>query len=355
MKGVWPIAAALAFALPCVAEKILLVAGGGSGTNSSAAVKATEAKLSAPFGVDFDRHGNLYLVEMTGQRARKMDKSGTLTVAAGTGEKGYADGFGMKAQFNGIHNLAIIGQDEVFLADTWNSCVRVLNPESGQVGRVIGTGENGFSGDGGPALHAKFGNIYCVSLGGNGQIYLADLDNLRVRAVDRKSGLVRTVAGKGQKGVPEDGARATEAPLVDPRAVIADREGRIYVLERSGNALRVVEPSGTIRTIVGTGEKGNSGDDGDARHATLNGPKHLCFDLDGNVIIADTENHVIRKYLAGNRKIVRIAGSGKRGAQGLGGPPLECELNQPHGVYVHTDGTLYIADSSNNRILRIDH
>jgi len=337
------------------AERIVLVAGGGSDTNTSSPIQATAAKLSSPFGVDFDAAGNLYLVELTGYRVRKLDKDGMLTVVAGTGEKGFTNGPALQAQFNGIHNLAISGTDDIWLADTWNNCVRIFNPTAGTVGRVIGTGERGFSGDGGPAVRAKFGNIYCVSLGLDlTNLYLADLDNARIRAVDTKSGRVRTVAGNGKKAIPADGARAVSAPLVDPRAVIADRAGRIYVLERSGNALRVVEPDGAIRTVVGTGQKGFSGDGGEASFATLNGPKHLCFDHDGSVLIADTENHVIRRYTPGTGIIVRVAGTGKKGSEGVGGPSLECELNQPHGVTVHRDGTLYISDSSNNRVLKIE-
>jgi len=342
----------LTTALSCAAETVALVAGGGSDTNTSTPIKAAEAKLSAPFGVDFDRAGNLYVVEMTGQRVRRLDHSGMLTVIAGTGEKGARDGAASQAQFNGIHNLAISG-DQIFLADTWNNRVSVLDLKAGNVSRVIGTGEKGFAGDGRGAVNAQFGGIYCVSIGGDGQLYLADLDNLRIRAVDPKTGLVRTVAGNGKKGVPPDGAKAIDAPLVDPRAVIADRAGRVYVLERNGNALRMVETNGTIRTIVGTGQKGNSGDGGAALRATLNGPKHLCLDLDGNILIADTENHVVRKYLLGDGRIIRIAGSGKKGNKGVGGLPLEVELNQPHGVYVHADGTLYISDSSNHRVLKL--
>lgn len=353
MKLILLAAILLAVPLCNAAERVVLVAGGGANTNTSVPIKATDAKLDSPFGVDFDSAGNLYLVEMTGNRVRKLDKKGMLTVVAGTGEKGMNDGPGLTAQFNGPHNLTISGK-QVFLADTWNNCIRVLNPAEETVRRVIGTGEKGFSGDGGPAAGATFGGIYCVSVGGNKQLYLADLDNSRIRAVDPKTGLVRTAAGNGKKGVPVDGAKATEAPLVDPRAVIADAKGRVYILERSGNALRVVDVDGTIRTIVGTGEKGNSGNDGGARQATLNGPKHLCFDLDGNVIIADTENHVIRRYLLHENRIVRVAGTGRKGSKGVGGPPLEVELNQPHGVYVRPDGTLYIADSSNHRVLKIE-
>jgi hypothetical protein len=348
------LAFAALFAAPSssVAEHIVLVAGGGSDTNTTTPIQATAAKLSSPFGVDFDAAGNLYLVEMTGQRVRKLDKEGILTVVAGTGQKGSTNGPALQAEFNGIHNLAIFGTESIWLADTGNNCVRVLTVSRQSVSTAVGVGEKGFSGDGGHALKAKFGGIYCVSIGGDNQVYLADLDNLRIRTVS-KSGTVRTVAGNGKKGIPADGARAVSAPLVDPRAVIADRDGRVYVLERSGNALRVVETNGTIRTVVGTGEKGFSGDGGEASFATLNGPKHLCFDHDGSVLIADTENHVIRRYTPSTGIIVRVAGTGKKGGKGVGGPPLECELNQPHGVYVHRDGTLYISDSSNHRVLKV--
>jgi DNA-binding beta-propeller fold protein YncE len=142
--------------------------------------------------------------------------------------------------------------------------------------------------------------------------------------------------------------------LVDPRAVAVDGKGNVYILERSGHALRVVDAEAKIRTVVGTGKAGASGDGGDAQQATLNGPKHLCIDAEGNVLIADTENHVIRKYLPREGTILRVAGTGKKGSSGVGGNPLQAELNQPHGVTVHASGILYIADSSNNRVLRIE-
>ena len=169
-----------------------------------------------------------------------------------------------------------------------------------------------------------------------------------------KTGNVQVVAGNGEKGVPADGAIATEAPLTDPRAAAADRKGNVYILERGGHALRVVGRDGKIRTVVNaSGKKGAEGDGGDAIAATMNGPKHLCIDLEDNVIIADAENHLVRKYVPSTGKIVRVAGTGKKGAAGLDGPPEKCELARPHGVTVHRDGTLYITDSYNNRILKI--
>jgi DNA-binding beta-propeller fold protein YncE len=337
---------------PVRAEKIVLVAGGGDGADGSL---ATAAKLTQPFGVDFDSAGNLIFVEMTGQRVRKIDAKGVVSTVGGDGQKG-AEGDGdaaTKGRFNGIHNLAIAPNGDIYLADTWNSRVRKI--AKGTVTTVAGTGKRGFSGDGGPATQADFGNVYCVTLDPKGEkLYAADLDNRRIRVIDLKTGVVSTVAGNGKKGVPDDGTSAKDAPLVDPRAVAPDADGNVYILERSGHALRVVDAAGKIRTVAGTGKAGLSGDGGDARKANLNGPKHLCVDHDGTVLIADTENHRILRYVPKDGTIHLVAGSGKKGAAGLDGDPKTAELNQPHGVIAHPKtGEIYITDSSNHRILKI--
>ena len=331
------------------AARLVLVAGGGE---KSGDAPALESKLNGPFGVDFDRSGNMFIIEMPGNRLCRID----ISTATGNGEKGNSgDGRpAIKAQFNGPHSLAVLPNGDVLVADTWNNRVRRIDAKSGAISTFAGTGEKGSSGDGGVAEKAQFGGVYCVALNPEGdKLYLADLDNRRIRSVDLRTAIVSTVAGNGKKGIPKDGSEARKAPLVDPRAVAADRKGNIYILERSGNTLRVVDAAGKIRTVVGTGEKGATGDGGDALQATLNGPKHLCVDLQDNVIIADTENHIIRKYLPRDRKIVRVAGSGQRGTGGIGGPPEMAELNQPHGVCVDRSGVLYISDSSNNRVLKL--
>jgi DNA-binding beta-propeller fold protein YncE len=334
------------------ADKLVIVAGGGKAT---AGVPATEAQLNTPFGVDFDRAGNMYIVELNGQRVLRVDAKGIFTIVAGTGKKG-ASGEGgpaMQAEFNGMHSLAVAPDGNVYLADTWNNRVRKLDVKAGTITTIAGTGEKGFSGDGGPALKAKFGGIYCVALDPRGQrLYLADLDNRRVRVLDLQSGIVTTVAGNGKKGVPTDGADARQEPLVDPRAVAVDRKGNVYILERSGHALRVVDRAGKIRTVAGTGVAGNGGD-GPALKVAMRGPKHLYIDLNDNVIIADSANHVIREYRVADGRMVRLAGTGRKGSAGAGGPPLEVEMNEPHGVYVHPSGVLYIVDSNNHRVFKL--
>ena len=336
------------------AEKIVLVAGGGSAEKDA---PATECKLKEPFGVEFTPAGEMVICEMTsGNRVLKVDAKGVLHVVAGTGVKGNSgdDGPATAATFNGIHNLQITASGDLLLADSFNHTLRKIDAKTGVVTRLAGNGKAGFAGDGGPMAQAQFSTLIQIALDPAGKLlYCADIGNRRVRRIDLASGTITTVAGNGQGGVPPDGAVAVSAPLVDPRAVTPDALGGFYILERNGNALRYVDPAGKIRTVVGTGKGGLNGDGGPALAATMSGPKYLTMDHDGTVLIADAENQVVRRYAPKTGLITRVAGTGKKGAGALGGSPLECELARPHGVTVAKDGTLFITDSYNDRILKI--
>ncbi len=336
------------------AAKIELIAGGG--TKESHA-PATECVLREPFGTEFLPDGTLAIIEMvSGNRLLRVDKAGIMKIIGGTGMKGYSGdgGDARKAQINGVHNIAVTPEGDIFLSDAWNYRVRKISGKTGIITTFAGTGKKGFSGDGGPADKADFGTVIQVALDPSAKhLYVADIDNKRIRRIALATGIVETVAGIGKAGKPEDGADAKSAPLSDPRAVVAAADGSFYILERNGNALRLVDAAGKIKTVVGTGKPGLSGDDGPALEATMSGPKHLCLDRDGNVIIADAETHTIRRYDPKTGKITRIAGTGKKGAAGIGGDPLACELARPHGVTIAPDGRLVITDSYNNRVLRI--
>jgi sugar lactone lactonase YvrE len=212
------------------ADKLVCVAGGGNGDDGT---PAAEGKLNLPFGVVLDRSGSLFIVEMMGQRVRKVDAKGILTTAAGTGQQG-KDGDGglaSKAQFSGMHSLAVASNGDLYLTDTWNNRVRKIDHQTGIITTIAGTGQKGYSGDGGPATQAQFGGIYCVALDPKEEwLYLADLDNHRIRAVNLRTGIVNTVAGNGLRGKPDEHAEARKAPLVDPRAVAVDASGYVYIL-----------------------------------------------------------------------------------------------------------------------------
>jgi DNA-binding beta-propeller fold protein YncE len=331
----------------------VLVAGGGDGADGT---DAKTAKLIQPFGVDFDSDGRTLIVEMAkGERLRLIDAKGRLITLAGTeGKKGNDNdgGVALDATFNGMHSLTV-GPAAVYLADTWNNRVRFVT-WNGRVFAFAGTGEKGFSGDGGPADKAKFGGVYCVCFDPDKKnLYITDLDNKRIRKVDMKTQVVTTVAGNGGKGVPKDGEDTLKQPLVDPRAQAVDKDGNIWIVERSGHALRVVDAKGKIRTVAGTGKAGMG--TGKALEAAMNGPKHLCIDRDGTVLIADTENHRIVRFNPKDNTLTLVAGTGKKGKSLGDGDPLKAEFNQPHGVNVHPKtGDIYISDASNGRVLKIE-
>ena len=359
MRFLFSIGLLLLAASAMAADKVVLVAGGGDGDDG---IEATKAKLVQPFAVDFDKAGNIYYVEMAGgERLRKIDAKGILTTLAGTGKKGdntETQTSAPKAEFNGMHNLIVSkdGGGIIYLADAFNNRIRACDPWRKHMMPFAGTGKKGFAGDGEPAEKAEFNQPICIALSSDEKsMYLADIGNRRVRVIDLETRKVSTFAGTGKAGVPKDGEPAKDQPLVDPRAVATDQEGNVYILERGGHALRVVDKVGKIRTVAGTGKAGSGGNGGPALKAPMNGPKFISIDpADNSVLIADTENHQIRRYFPKTETMELVAGTGKKGSGGLDGDPLQLEMGRPHGVCVHPkSGEIYIADSDNNRIVKI--
>jgi sugar lactone lactonase YvrE len=308
--------------------------------------------LKEPFGVDF--HGGMvYCTEFGAHRVIAIDAAGKVTVVAGSGKKGAADGVGEAASFNGPHNLAIAMDGTIYVADTVNHTIRRIDAKTRAVTTIAGTGQKGFAGDGGPATAAKFDQTYHVTLDDReAKLTVTDLGNHRIRQIDLATGIVTTIAGSGVKGVLKDGIAAREAPLNDPRAHVFDAKKNLWILERGGHRLRVVE-SGKVRNVAGTGQKGFSGDDGPAVFAKMDGPKFLCIDAKGDVLIADTENHCLRKLDVATGTIRRLVGSGTKGKGNLDSDLLKLDLNRPHGVAIGHDGALIISDTYNGRILKV--
>lgn len=305
-----------------------------------------DLKLVEPFGIAFDGEGNAYICEYKGERITKLDADGAASRLAGTGTAGYSGDGGPsnRAALRDPHGVLIGPGNVMYIADTLNHRVRRVDLKTGLISTLAGTGEKGYGGDGGPATQAKFDGVFGIALTTSGdELYVADLGNRRIRRIDLKSGTIRSIAGNGTDGIPEDGAIASQSPLQDPRAVAVDSKGDVYILERRGNAVRVVDRQGRIRTVIKPG--GVAPD--------LNGPKQLCVDRNDDVIVADTENHLVRKYSPRDGSVVVIAGTGRKGDQLTGEDPLKTELNRPHGVTLGPSGALYISDSYNHRILKM--
>ena len=293
-------------------------------------VLGPESGIKNPFGVAFDDEGSMIIAEYLGGRLWEYSQSGELKQLA------------KDTPFNGMHNLARTKSGQIYISDTRANLIRKLDEKSGEVTIVGGTGESGYNGDGIPAIDAMLNDPISISLSQDDkELYVSDIRNFRIRVIDLTTGVIRTAAGNGTSAVPEDGAIASESPLVDPRGAAADSEGNLYILSRKGHALRVVRPDGRIYTVAGTGEANAA--DGPALQGGLNGPKHLCIDRDDTVIIADAENHLIKRYDPKAKTLETILDHG----------PNYTPLNRPHGVWVRANGTLYICDSWNDRILKL--
>ncbi|MDB4353848.1 hypothetical protein N9Z02_00950 [Akkermansiaceae bacterium] len=337
LGGLFPLATASEFEVEFLIGDYLKTEGGDW--------DAKQSPLTKPFGIDFDSAGAMYLVELSSGRLIRQSVAGEVTVLRDRHERGFAGDGGPvgEAQFNGPHNCVVTSQDQLLVADTYNHAVRKVDLKTLQVKTIAGTGSGGFSGDRRKAVEAKFNYVMCIALDPKSEIlHLADLKNRRIRKIDLATGWVETVAGNGKKGLPKDGAKATRAPLVDPRAVASDSKSNLYILERIGNALRVVRPNGTIHTIAGSGKRGHH--DGPALQAQFASPKHLCCDPYGNVYIADDLNGAIRKYDPVTKEVSTILG------RGHGDPRIT--LKNPHGVSWHND-TLHIVDTGNSRIMKL--
>ena len=204
-------------------------------------------------------------------------------------------------------------------------------------------------GDGGPGPRAQLREPNDCFLDGRGGLLIADVQDQRIRRLDVRTGIITTIAGTGEKARTGDGRSAADAGLLGARAVCGDRRGNTYICEREGNGVRRVDASGIISIYAGTGARGYSGDGGPALAATWGAPKAIRCDRHDNLLVVDTENHAIRRIDAATGVVTTIAG-GRQGGGGDGGPAPAAGLDRPHGCDVDAQGNVYIADSNNHRV-----
>ena len=315
---------------------------------------ATEARLGWSNGVAVDAAGNLYISDNNHNVVRRVNADGIIETVAGNGSKGYSGDGGpaAEAQLNWPTGLTVDDRGNLYIVDCSNNRVRKVSPD-GIITTVAGDGTWGYGGDDGPATQAQLGLDYPFGLAVDsaGNLYIADLGNQRIRKVD-PAGIITTVAGNGTRGYSGDGGPAVEARLFDPYDIATDREGNLYIADNWNCRIRKVDRSGVITTVAGDGIKGNSGDGGPAVQARFSYPVGVSVDENGNIYILDQDFACIRKVDTSGI-ITTIAGNGTSGYSGDGGPAAKAQLKWPSGIAVDPAGAVYIADSSNYRIRRV--
>ena len=354
--------------------------------------KATEAKLAGPNDVFVDSEGNLFIADTANDRIRRVDgKTGIITTVAGTGcytpppalhapplldnirrVDGQTDiittapgivsgrdlgdgGKAIEAELADPYDVFVDSEGHLFIAASSNHRIRRVDGKTGIITTVAGTGEEGSSGDGGKATEAKLAWPYDVFIDSEGHLFIAASSNHRIRRVDGKTGIITTVAGTGEHGFSGDGGKATEARIYRPSGVFVDSEGNLFIADLANERIRRVDgKTGIITTVAGTGEHGFSGDGGKATEAKLAWPFDVFVDSEGHLFIAASSNHRIRRVDGKTGIITTVAGTGEEGFSGDGGKATEARIRNPSGVFVDSEGNLFIADTANDRIRRVE-
>jgi streptogramin lyase len=336
------------------AEKFVVdsVAGTGAPENNGDRGPARLINIGDPFGVEIGPDSALYITEVRHHRVRRLDlETGDLSTVAGCGRKGYSGdgGLAIDAELNEPYEVRFDPDGNMYVVEMQNHIIRRIDRKTNTITTVAGNGRRGFSGDGGLATEAKLNQPHSIALDENGGIYVADIGNHRIRRIDVRTGVIESIAGSAERKLPRDGQAARGNPILGPRALCVDGND-LWIALREGHSIwRMNLRAGTLHHVAGTGEAGFAGDGGPARTATFNGPKGITVGPRESLFVADTENHAIRRIDLRSGIISAIAGippdaadEGERGD--------EVRLKRPHGVCVGPDGTVYIGDTLNHLV-----
>jgi sugar lactone lactonase YvrE len=323
---------------------------------TSGGTPATSSALNLPLGEATDAAGNLYISDTGNNRIRKVDPVGNVITIAGKNEIAGFSGDGgpaMSAQINAPSAIAIDGAGNIFFADTGNNAIRKIST-TGDISTIAGTlGSAGFSGDGHSASLAQLSAPQGFAFDASGNLYIADTGNNRIREVD-SSGNIKTVAGNGISGFSGDGGGALSGQFDLPWGICVATDDSLYIADFGNNRIRRIDAmSGNLSTVAGNGAGSYTGDGGLAINATLNGPAGIAIDAADNLYIADSENNAIRKVNHVTGAIATLAGNGTAlfGGDGFNAPLAG--LYKPYSVYHDAAGNLFLADRLDLRIREV--
>ncbi len=369
-----------------------------------------QACLNEPKGLAIDSHGHVYIADSENHIIRKIDRAaGVITTVAGVAgddvarpavqheaearlsndEDPFADmsqsatqkytqqadvsgtvrylingaavqkrfsgdgGQAVQARLNFPTAVAVDQQGNFFIADTMNHRVRRVDAATGRITTLAGTGQARFSGDGGPADQAALNEPAALVLDGQGRLFIADQTNNRVRVVDLKTGLISTYAGTGSATYDGDGVPASSASLSGPSGVVV-RDGVLYIADSFNGRIRAVNLStGLISTALGDGGEYRFQSSAEPPSSSLSRPSGMAIDSSGNLFVTDSDSHLVRRWDREKQVLVRVAGTGIASYAGDGGLALEASLSYPFGIVADQDGALLVADTFNHRIRRL--
>jgi sugar lactone lactonase YvrE len=332
--------------------------GGGAAGFAGDGGPATSASLRNPAGIAVASNGDLYIADTGNHAIRRVEfLTGEITTVAGTGVAGFSGDGGpaTAARLRAPEDVVLSPSGDLYVADTGNHVIRMVSAASGAITRVAGTGAPGMEGNGGPAGDARLAGPRGVAMDASGSLYLADSGNNRVCRVTAGAGILVVVAGTGAAGYSGDGGPARGAKLWGPQDVALAANGDLYVADTRNHAVRLVAAAtGVITTVVGTGTAGFAGDGGPAAAALLDAPTSLDVAKSGDLYVADSGNHRIRRVVAGSGAIGTIAGSGAAGDAGDGGPSTGASLDAPRGVAVSPAGPYFVTDPIHHRVRKVE-
>jgi hypothetical protein len=327
-----------------------------SSLSAAAQTSALSVPLLLPSAVVFDSTGNLYIAETANHMIRKVDTAGQITTIAGTGVQGFSgDTDSAKAAtLDSPQRLALDPANNLYIADTHNHRIRKLNLITGKIATIAG-GAPGFSGDEALATSAKLLMPTSLALDSTGNPYLADSGNHRIRRIDAARGRITTIAGTGTQGFSGDNGLATKASIDSPTGLALDSANNVYLADTHNHCIRRIDATtGIITTLAGTGSMGFSGDIIAANAATLALPQGLTIAANGDLYLADSANHRIRRIDASTGIITTVAGDGIQGFSGDGGPAIAASLDTPRSAALSSFAFLTLADTGNQRIRQLN-